>query len=158
MSNSIGSGFSSGFSSDFGARDPERAQPVSIKELFATIQELTNDYTELNAEEHRLVELYQNEIDEHFKKMGEEPDSSAEQKEPPKLAELIFRVLEKPRSRDALIGDLEEQFLRNVKQFGYRRARRFYWADALSSVWPLVVRKLKRIGVWGLLVACLKRP
>jgi hypothetical protein len=142
---------------DFGARDPEPAQPVSIKALFDIIQGLTNEYSQLTVEEHRLVKLYSHELDKHFKKMGEEHDSSVEPMEPPWFAELIFRFLAKPKSRDALLGDLEEQFSRNVKRFGYQRACRFYWTDALSSVLPLIVQQLKRIGVWGLLAACLKR-
>ncbi|HET7218169.1 MAG TPA: ABC transporter permease, partial [Vicinamibacterales bacterium] len=54
---------------------------------------------------------------------------------PPPLARLLLRrVLDGP-ARSAIVGDLDEEFARFiVPQRGLRRARRWYWRQALASI------------------------
>jgi hypothetical protein len=59
--------------------------------------------------------------------------------QPPALAELLLQFLP-ARVRDAVIGDLYEDFQENLTKHGLRRARRLYWHEVLRSVGPLILR------------------
>jgi hypothetical protein len=48
-----------------------------------------------------------------------------------------------PADREALLGDLEEEFHRVTQEEGARRARRFYWVEGLRSLVPGLARRLR---------------
>ncbi len=74
-----------------------------------------------------------------------------EELRPPALAEFIGSFCIEPKQRAAVLGDREELFRREAKQFGLRRAKRFYWRDTLVSAWPFFREWIKRAGIVGLL-------
>jgi hypothetical protein len=61
------------------------------------------------------------------------------------------------RQRDAILGDLEERFHEDVRSCGVDRAISRYRAEAFSTVFHLVWPKLKRLGLFALLVSALRR-
>lgn len=76
-----------------------------------------------------------------------------EREELPSLAErLLYWVLSKEQ-REAIPGDLEEEFRTIIlPKFGRRYARMWYWKQVLTSAWPLVRGLAYRLaagtGVW----------
>jgi hypothetical protein len=68
----------------------------------------------------------------------------AEESRPPAALDYVLPMLLKGAKGDALIGDLNELFVRDCKSYGVARARRMYWGRALKSLWPLVRRAAAR--------------
>jgi hypothetical protein len=63
----------------------------------------------------------------------------------------LVGLLVSSKSRDSLLGDLNERFTEELAQFGLMRARRLYWARALSSLWPLLrpaMKKIRLLAMW----------
>ncbi len=56
---------------------------------------------------------------------------------PPSVARLLLRLLP-PRDRDAILGDLAEEFTHICRVRGQRTATRWYWRQALASVPPAI--------------------
>jgi putative ABC transport system permease protein len=54
---------------------------------------------------------------------------------PPSLARQIVAWLAAPESREYLLGDLTEAFTARLERDGPRRARRWYWRQALLAAW-----------------------
>ena len=65
---------------------------------------------------------------------------------PPALSELTIRVVATGRTRDALLGDLEEKFVNDCRTVGVNRARWRYRAEVLQTALPVLRRTLGRIG------------
>jgi len=57
---------------------------------------------------------------------------------PPTSAEFIARLFIPRENRDAILGDLEEDYHKHVEKLGERRAKLIYWADVIRSIWPFV--------------------
>jgi hypothetical protein len=76
--------------------------------------------------------------------------------EPPAAAEFLLNVFARTKHQQAALGDLNETFIRNCEQYGRRRACRLYWAEALRSLGPLLVRTLGRLAKWGAIVDAIK--
>ena len=76
---------------------------------------------------------------------------------PPRLAEFFVALFLSKKKRDAVLGDLEERFDKNCEDFGLRRARVRYWAEALNSLGPLFWSAFKKLGFGALLFAWLRR-
>ena len=53
---------------------------------------------------------------------------------PPRLAAWLLRLRLRPDDREFVLGDLEEEFLDRRRRNGDRRARRWYWSQALRSI------------------------
>ncbi|MFO1183236.1 MAG: permease prefix domain 2-containing transporter [Bauldia sp.] len=70
---------------------------------------------------------------------GERPESL-----PPAAAQFLLYLLSRGKSRDALIGDANERFVRDVATYGRRRAHVLYWSETLRSIGPLVGSVAKR--------------
>lgn len=70
---------------------------------------------------------------------------------PPIWAERIGSLFVEPKQRLAILGDREERFHREAKQFGLKRAKWFYWRDVLVSAAPFIFAWLKRAGIVGLI-------
>ena len=78
-------------------------------------------------------------------------------REPPRIAEFLTAFMAHPAHVDAAVGDLNERFHRDLATYGYRRAKRFYWARTLRSILPLLRRAIGRLIKWGLIVDVVKR-
>lgn len=57
---------------------------------------------------------------------------------PPRWARLVLWYLLEPKTRDALMGDLEEDFWAAAEEFGIHEARRWYGWQALRSCGPWI--------------------
>jgi hypothetical protein len=75
--------------------------------------------------------------------------------DPPGLAEWLVALIV-PRA-DAMLGDLEERFQRNVVSRGLQRARALYWAEALRSIGPVLWMRAKQFGVLALIAEIWRR-
>jgi hypothetical protein len=65
--------------------------------------------------------------------------------EPPRSAEFLLFVFLDPSDRDAVIGDLTEEYESElVPRFGLARARAWYWVQVFRSLMPLARTRLKR--------------
>jgi hypothetical protein len=71
---------------------------------------------------------------------------------PPSAAEFLLTMLATTRRADAMIGDLNEGFTRERREFDRARAVRLYWARTLRSLGPLVWRAIGKV-----VVAAMKR-
>jgi hypothetical protein len=76
---------------------------------------------------------------------------------PPGLAEWLVALVAPKRRADAVLGDLEERFHRNVDSLGLRRARARYWAEALRSIGPILWMKAKQLGLLALVAEIWRR-
>lgn len=57
---------------------------------------------------------------------------------PPKTAEYLLYLLVPRKNRDALLGDLQEDFNEVREKFGLRQAKIYYWVQVLRSIQPLL--------------------
>jgi predicted permease len=55
---------------------------------------------------------------------------------PPRLAEWLLRRTTPPLDRQALLGDLHEEYRARAGRAGVSQARRWYWQQTLRSLWP----------------------
>jgi hypothetical protein len=69
---------------------------------------------------------------------------------PPKLAEYLIYLFFPRKDREAILGDLEEDFHEVHKKFGLRQARLQYWAQVFRSLWPIIRALLANIIVLSL--------
>jgi hypothetical protein len=76
---------------------------------------------------------------------------------PPKLAEFLLIAFTPARRAMHMIGDRNEVFARECKEFGRDRAVRRYWADTLRSLSPLLTRAIERALKWGTVIAAVRR-
>ncbi|MEM7349812.1 MAG: ABC transporter permease [Acidobacteriota bacterium] len=65
--------------------------------------------------------------------------------EPPNLSRWLLSLLAAPDSRRYLLDDLQDEFERRVDAEGRRAACRFYRSQALASLRPMVLRKLRQV-------------
>jgi hypothetical protein len=80
-----------------------------------------------------------------------------ENAEPPHLAEFLLTALAFSRRAEHVIGDLNEQYAREYREFGAKRADRRYWAKALQSLIPLLVRAAGKALKWGAVIDMVRR-
>ena len=62
---------------------------------------------------------------------------------PPERAERLAKWSLAPWERPAVMGDLQEEFRDLAETVGEPAARRWYWRQAIESVWPNFMRRLK---------------
>ncbi|MFK4382508.1 permease prefix domain 2-containing transporter [Bradyrhizobium sp. USDA 223] len=90
---------------------------------------------------------------EHLDKVSQESATQRPKRSsPPASAAILLAFVAPKHSAQALLGDLEEMFQKNVDKFGDRAARRMYWFEAARSVGPLVWQWIKRMGFITLVV------
>jgi hypothetical protein len=65
------------------------------------------------------------------------------QTEPPRTAERLLRWSLARTEREAVQGDMREEFVAIGDRSGARAARRWYWRQAVTSVLPNAVRRLR---------------
>lgn len=61
---------------------------------------------------------------------------------PPRLATALLSLAVDPRRRDAVLGDLAEEYAERVSETGHLRAGLWYWLQASGSIPPLLCRRL----------------
>jgi hypothetical protein len=76
----------------------------------------------------------------------------AKRSSPPAPAAFLLAFVAPKHSAQALLGDLEEMFQKNVDKFGERAARRMYWLEVARSFGPLVWQWIKRMGFVTLVI------
>jgi hypothetical protein len=79
-------------------------------------------------------------------------DEVAEAASPPRLAEALFQLFAPKKTVQHLLGDLQEVFEKNCARFGKARARRLYWAQVLRAIGPGIWRRVKKLGLIGILI------
>ncbi|WP_375408536.1 hypothetical protein [uncultured Methylobacterium sp.] len=52
------------------------------------------------------------------------------------VAEMLTRLVSKPKLADRIIDDRNEAFARNLIKYGSFRAHAYYWTDTVRSLWP----------------------
>ncbi|MGZ8237039.1 MAG: permease prefix domain 2-containing transporter [Methylobacter sp.] len=57
---------------------------------------------------------------------------------PPKAAEYLIYLLIPRKNREAMLGDLQEDFHEVCEKFGLRKAKFHYWFQVLRSIPPLI--------------------
>lgn len=57
---------------------------------------------------------------------------------PPQLAKFIIYLLIPKNNREAILGDLEEDFHKAHREFGLSKAKFLYCAQVLRSIWPII--------------------
>ncbi|HEX7778940.1 MAG TPA: permease prefix domain 2-containing transporter, partial [Vicinamibacterales bacterium] len=65
--------------------------------------------------------------------------------QPPRLAAWLVTLSTVEPDRQAVLGDLFEEFAALEQQAGTKRARRWFWRQTLSSLVPGFSRRLKRV-------------
>lgn len=91
-------------------------------------------------------------IEEAYRAIGEE---AAEQ--PPKAAEYLARLLLPKANREALLGDLVEEYPGVVARFGVRRAKFDFWVHVLFSIFLLFRNAVVKWGLVGWVVELIRR-
>jgi hypothetical protein len=66
--------------------------------------------------------------------------------EPPRLAEHFISFLAPKNTAQALLGDMQEMFQKNVRRLGETEAERLYWMQVRASAGRWVLDWLMRIG------------
>jgi hypothetical protein len=84
-------------------------------------------------------------------------DARTRKAPPPVAAEFILLLLSNPSHRDGLVGDFDETFRENRIKYGRHRANYLYWADVIRSIWPLLHRLIRRLGLWSVVILLVKR-
>ena len=77
---------------------------------------------------------------------------------PPRLAAWLMRVSTVEADRQAVVGDLIEEFNALTENLGASGARRWFWRQALTSLLPNVVRRLREPRLPGFRLPILQAP
>jgi hypothetical protein len=113
-----------------------------------------------------VLDTYGHEIEEiasllRKRQLERNPDAisqaASNKVDPPEFAEFLVNILATTRQAEAVIGDLNERFTHECKEFGRDRAVRLYWARTLRSLWPLLRRAIGKALKWGAVVAAARR-
>jgi hypothetical protein len=98
-----------------------------------------------------------------MKAFGDLPDELAPQEHtprlverPPLIAELLVRMVTRPDRKEHIIGDLYEEFEKDL-ELRPDRAHYLYWANAFGSIRPSIWSALRRLYRIGVLLDILKR-
>lgn len=65
---------------------------------------------------------------------------------PPKFGEYLFQLLISKENRENMLGDLAEEYAYIQTKFGARKAKVWYYKQALSSIWPLLQHGIRLTG------------
>ncbi len=58
--------------------------------------------------------------------------------QPPKIAEYLLFLFIPKQNRNAVLGDLEEDYHLAFEKYGLKKAQFFYWWQVVRSIWPLI--------------------
>jgi len=65
-------------------------------------------------------------------------EHSAASETPPQFAKYLIYLLIPRNNREAILGDLEEDFHEVKREFGLRKAKFHYRVQVLRSIWPMI--------------------
>ncbi len=65
----------------------------------------------------------------------------------PRFAEMIVWFLAPPDRREALLGDLEEEYKSCIKRYGLSVAKRYYWWQVVKTCAALLFAVVQRVTV-----------
>lgn len=77
-------------------------------------------------------------LDRFFTHTKSKPLVTKNDETPPKFAQYLLYLFVNKGNRDALLGDLEEEYWVVYDKFGPKRARFFYQVQVFKSIWPLI--------------------
>ena len=81
------------------------------------------------------------------------PESAPQEREgessKPRNAQYLLWLLMPRAQREAVIGDIAEQFAQVEQSQGLRRARAWYWCEVARSLWPIAMDCARRLVKWG---------
>jgi hypothetical protein len=155
--------------SEFFLREIVVAPPLplwdaSIKEIKERLIEgdLDNSTTVLDfvitPGQNATFHIFEQRLLDIMEKKAIEKKASPKTVDPPRIAETLVSVCLPKRRRDAILGDLDEDFQNRLASgMTLARARRLYWGDALHSIGPLLLAMAKRIGLIGVLADYARR-
>lgn len=66
------------------------------------------------------------------------PKYSVASETPPQFAKYLIYLLIPRNNREAILGDLEEDFHEVKREFGLRKAKFHYRVEVLRSIWPMI--------------------
>jgi len=87
----------------------------------------------------------------------ESSDARAPHASPPKAGDFLLRLFLPKKDREALPGDLEEEFSIMVEKFGLGRARFWYWTQVITSIAAVVSYRLCKLAALAELFKFLRR-
>ena len=64
---------------------------------------------------------------------------------PPRLAQRFFSWYCRNQLRDSILGDLDERFYQNMKNYGVKRAKLMYWVDVLCFINRFTLKRGKHV-------------
>ena len=74
---------------------------------------------------------------------------SSKDETPPEAAEDLLYIFLPREDREALLGDLEEEYWTDIlPKLGVKRAKRWYWGRALINIWPANSGAISRLAWW----------
>jgi hypothetical protein len=121
----------------------QQLQPAAPREQTKSESPIIERFPAPPDRPHRKVE---------FPRQTLSPEAHIEQassEQVPKVAEFVLDLLTPGRDREAVLGDLEEQFSKRVKKYGVRGAKVWLYKDVLASMLPLLRRLLAiSLGEW----------
>jgi hypothetical protein len=80
------------------------------------------------------------------------PRRPSPQHQPPRNAEFLLYLIYPKEQCDPLVGDLEERYGLILQKLGERRARLWYWSQAIRSLAPLAFQAAKKLSGMGRLL------
>lgn len=108
---------------------------------------------EIGHDEHKKLRATIKATQESLERLSERAAPDTHQRSyPPGLAAFLLALIAPEKSAQALLGDLEEVFEKNIARFGERHARKIYWFEVARSMGPLLWRWVKRVGIFTFLV------
>jgi len=135
---------------------PHRPAISHDYDLLVRLQKEIGEFKDGNQPDHKFAKLVilAGDAARHLLAQREEP--------PPVWAEKLLHLVLSTRDREALPGDLEEEFRTIIlPKFGYAYARKWYWTQVLRSVWPLArglaIRIAACAGIWKAIEVALRK-
>lgn len=66
---------------------------------------------------------------------------------PPRLGEYLLYLVLPPKDRECVPGDLAEEYSTIIlPKFGRRKAKLWFWQQVVTSIWPILSPRLKRLA------------
>lgn len=127
-----------------------RVKDMSKREVQLTLFELTDDKSEYDGVE-QLLRIAKGIIPLRKTPQHDDFKNKIDNTVPPSAEKLLYLLLPK-KKRDDVIGDLEEEYEKVVRKFGYSFARRWYWFQASTSILSMTAEHWKKMVAAGLVV------
>ena len=84
------------------------------------------------------------------------PSNQETSNEFPKSAAFLLLCFLPKKDREPVLGDLKEEFPEICAEFGTRRAKLWFWAQTIRSLWPLLSSAVGKLAKWSAAVSGLR--